>query len=80
MRNVSPTGTFICPKEMGQALEGYYQSDGTWVEPTVSRGESTVPAGWTIDYPIIDARDGDANAMALMSVISQQYHADGITR
>ena len=77
MRNVSPTGTFTCPKELGQALEGYYQSDGTWVEPTVSRGESTVPAGWYINYPIIDARDGDANAMALMAVISQQTHTDG---
>ena len=76
MQGVSPTGTFICTKELGQALEGYYQPDGTWVEPTVSRGVSTVPAGWYIDYPIIDARDGDANAMALMAVISQQTHAD----
>ena len=76
MKNVSPTGTFICPKELAEATDGYYDEEGNFVAG-VGRGESTVPAGWYIDYPIIDARDGDANAMALMAVISQQTHADG---
>ena len=76
MKGVSPTGTFICPKELAEATDGYYDEEGNFVEG-VGRGVNTVPAGWTIDYPIIDARDGDANAMALMAVISQQTHADG---
>ena len=76
MKGVSPTGTFICPKELADETDGYYDEEGNFVEG-VGRGVSTVPAGWTIDYPIIDARDGDVNAMALMAVISQQTHADG---
>ena len=75
MKGVSPTGTFICPKELADATDGYYDEEGNFVEG-VGRGNSTVPEGWTIDYPIIDARNGDANAMALMAVISQQTHAD----
>ena len=76
LANVSPTGTFICPKELADATDGYYDEEGNFVEG-VGRGADTVPEGWTIDFPIIDARDGDANAMALMAVISQQTHADG---
>lgn len=76
MKNTSPTGTFICPKELADETDGYYDEEGNFVEG-VGRGVNTVPAGWTIDYPIIDARGGDANAMALMAVISQQTHADG---
>ena len=76
LANVSPTGTFVCPKELAEATDGYYDEEGNFVEG-VGRGADTVPAGWTINYPIIDARDGDANAMALMAVISQQTHADG---
>lgn len=71
MKGVSPTGTFICPKELAEATDGYYDEEGNFIEG-VGRGESTVPAGWTIDYPIIDARDGDANAIALMAVIFAQ--------
>ena len=76
LAGVSPTGTFICPKELAEATDGYYDEEGNFV-PGVGRGSSTVPEGWTIDFPIIDARDGDTNAMALMAVISQQAHADG---
>ena len=76
LANVSPTGTFICPKELADATDGYYDEEGNFVAG-VGRGDSTVPEGWTIDYPIIDARGGDANAMALMAVIFQQTHADG---
>lgn len=76
LANVSPTGTFICPKELADATDGYYDENGNFVEG-VGRGASTVPEGWTIEVPIIDARDGDANAMALMAVISQQTHSDG---
>lgn len=71
MKGVSPTGTFICPKELADATDGYYDEEGNFVAG-VGRGADTVPAGWTIDYPIIDARDGDANAMALMAVIFAQ--------
>ena len=76
MKGVSPTGTFICPKELAEATDGYYDEEGNFVKG-VGRGVDTVPAGWYIDYPIIDARDGDTNAMALMAVIYQQTHADG---
>lgn len=76
MKGVSPTGTFICPKKLAEATDGYYDEEGNFVAG-VGRGVNTVPEGWTIDYPIIDARDGDANAMALMAVISQLIHADG---
>lgn len=76
MKGVSPTGTFICPKELAEVTDGYYDEEGNFVEG-VGRGVNTVPAGWTIDYPIIDARNGDTNAMALMAVIYQQTHADG---
>ena len=76
LTNVSPTGTFICPKELAEATDGYYDEEGNFVKG-VGRGVDTVPAGWYIDYPIIDARDGDANAMALMAVISKKTHADG---
>lgn len=76
MKGVSPTGTFICTKELAEATDGYYDEEGNFVKG-VGRGNSSVPAGWYIDYPIIDARDGDTNAMALMAVIYQQTHADG---
>lgn len=76
LSGVSPTGTFTCTKELAEETDGYYDEEGNFVEG-VGRSESTVPEGWTIDYPIIDARDGDANAMSLMAVISQQTHADG---
>ena len=76
LAGVSPTGTFICPKELAEETDGYYDEEGNFVAG-VGRGDSTVPAGWYIDYPIIDARDGDTNAIALMAVISQQTHADG---
>ena len=76
MSGVSPTGTFTCPKELAEATDGYYDEEGNFVAG-IGRGYSSVPAGWIIDFPIIDARDGDANDMALMAVISQQTHADG---
>lgn len=68
LANVSPTGTFTCPKELAEATDGYYDEEGNFVEG-VGRGVDTVPAGWYIDYPIIDARDGDANAMALLTAL-----------
>ena len=76
LANVSPTGTFVCPKKLAEATDGYYDEEGNFVAG-VGRGVDTVPEGWYIDYPIIDARDGNANAVALMSIISQQTHADG---
>lgn len=75
LAGVSPTGTFICPKELAEETDGYYDDEGNFVAG-VGRGSNTVPEGWTIDSPIIDARDGDTNAIALMAVISKQKHAD----
>lgn len=77
MTGVSPTGTFTCTKELAEATDGYYDEEGNFVKG-VGRGVDTVLPGWYIDYPIIDARDGDdTNATALMAVISQQAHTDG---
>lgn len=68
MKGVSPTGTFTCPKELAEATDGYYDEEGNFVKG-VGRGGSSVPAGWDINYPIIDARDGDTNAMALLTAL-----------
>ena len=90
LANVSPTGTFVCPKKLAEATDGYYDEEGNFVAG-VGRGVDTVPEGWYIDYPIIDAREGDANAMALLTALVEyglcprgEYlmnsEADAITR
>ena len=51
MRGVSPTGTFICPKELAEATDGYYDEEGNFVAG-VGRRADTIPVGWEIQ--IID--------------------------
>ena len=51
LSNVSPTGTFICPKELADATDGYYDDEGNFVEG-VGRSADTIPVGWEIQ--IID--------------------------
>lgn len=51
MRGVSPTGTFICPKELADATDGYYDEEGNFVAG-VGRSANTIPVGWEIQ--IID--------------------------
>lgn len=51
MKGVSPTGTFICPKELADATDGYYDEEGNFVAG-VGRSADTIPVGWEIQ--IID--------------------------
>ena len=51
LTNVSPTGTFICPKELADATDGYYDEEGNFVAG-VGRSADTIPVGWEIQ--IID--------------------------
>lgn len=51
MKDVSPTGTFICPKELADATDGYYDEEGNFVAG-VGRSADTIPVGWEIQ--IID--------------------------
>lgn len=51
MKDVSPTGTFICTKELAEATDGYYDEEGNFVAG-VGRSTDTIPVGWEIQ--IID--------------------------
>lgn len=51
MGGVSSTGTFICPKELAEATDGYYDEEGNFVAG-VGRSTDTIPVGWEIQ--IID--------------------------
>ena len=51
LANVSPTGIFVCPKELAEATDGYYDEEGNFVAG-VGRSADTIPVGWEIQ--IID--------------------------